>query len=111
MRQPIPLRLDYDAAGLRRIARESEDADQVRRLLALAVIYEGGSRTEAAGVGGAARQRRRPSTEEPHGMAVQDVGTTVPAACVENPSRGALLVSLPWWVAAASRLSVGVSCE
>jgi transposase len=56
MRQPIPLRPDYDAAGLRRIARVSEDADQVRRLLALAVIYEGGSRTEAAEVGGVTLQ-------------------------------------------------------
>jgi hypothetical protein len=34
------LRLDYDAAQLRRIARESEDADQVRRLLALAAICD-----------------------------------------------------------------------
>ena len=52
MRQPIPLRPDYDATRLRRIARESEDADQVRRLLALAVIYEVGSRTggEVGGV-------------------------------------------------------------
>ena len=56
MRQPIPLRPDYDAAGLRWLARESEDADQVRRLLALAVIYEGGSRTEAAEVGGVTLQ-------------------------------------------------------
>ena len=56
MRQPIPLRPDYDATRLRKIARESEDADQVRRLLALAVIYEGGSRTEAAEVGGVTLQ-------------------------------------------------------
>src|SRR5580693_1823309 len=56
MRQPIPLRPDYDATRLRRIARESEDADQVRRLLALAVIYEGGSRSEAAEVGGVTLQ-------------------------------------------------------
>jgi transposase len=56
MRKPIPLRLDYDAARLRRIARESEDADQVRRLLALAVIYDGGSRTQAAEVGGVTLQ-------------------------------------------------------
>ena len=56
MRQPIPLRLDYDAPRLRWIARESEDADQVRRLLALAVIDEGGSRTEAAEVGGVTLQ-------------------------------------------------------
>jgi putative transposase len=56
MRQPIPLRPDYDAPRLHRIARESEDADQVRRLLALAVIYDGGSRTEAAEVGGVTLQ-------------------------------------------------------
>ena len=56
MRQPIPLRPDYDATRLRRIARESEDADQVRLLLALAVIYDGGSRSEAAEVGGVTLQ-------------------------------------------------------
>jgi transposase len=56
MGQPIALRQDYDAAQLGRMARESENADQVRRLLALAVIYEGGSRTEAAEVGGVTLQ-------------------------------------------------------
>ena len=56
MDRPIPLRPDYDATLLRRLARESEDADQVRRLLALAVIYDGGSRTEAAEVGGVTLQ-------------------------------------------------------
>jgi putative transposase len=59
MGQPIALRQDYDAARLRRMARESADADQVRRLLALAVIYEGGSRTEAAEVGGVTLQAVR----------------------------------------------------
>ena len=38
------------------LARESEDADQVRRLLALAVIYDGGSRTQAAAAGGVTLQ-------------------------------------------------------
>src|SRR4051794_34060377 len=56
MRKPIPLTPDYAAVQLRRIARESENADQVRRLLALAVIYEGGSRTQAAEVGGVTLQ-------------------------------------------------------
>src|SRR5690348_11264430 len=56
MRQPIPLRADYHALRLRRIARGSDDAGQVRRLLALAMIYEGGSRTEAAEVGGVTLQ-------------------------------------------------------
>ena len=56
MGKPIPLRPDYDAAGLRRIARESDGADQVRRLLALAAIYDGGSRTLASEVGGVTLQ-------------------------------------------------------
>src|ERR1700751_4872694 len=56
MRRPIALRTDFDAASLRWLARESEDADQVRRLLALAVIYDGGSRTEAAEAGGVTLQ-------------------------------------------------------
>ena len=47
----IALREDYEAGGLRRLARASKDADQSRRLLALAEIYAGGSRTKAAQLG------------------------------------------------------------
>jgi transposase len=53
---PIPLRSDYDAARVRLAARESQDAKQVRRLLALAAIYDGASRAKAAEVGGVTRQ-------------------------------------------------------
>jgi transposase len=53
---PIPLRADFDAAGLRLAARRSNDAGQARRLLALASIYDGSSRTEAARVGGVTLQ-------------------------------------------------------
>jgi transposase len=53
---PIPLRSDYDAARVRLTARESKDANQVRRLLALAAIYDGATRAEAAAVGGVTRQ-------------------------------------------------------
>ena len=49
---PIPLRADYDAARLRAAARASKDAGQTRWLLALAAIYDGASRSEAAGIGG-----------------------------------------------------------
>ena len=45
---PIPLRADFDATQVLALARTSEDARQVRRLLALAAIYDGASRTEAA---------------------------------------------------------------
>ena len=48
---PIPLRTNFDAASLRTIARKAKDGAQARRLLALAVIYEGGSRTQAAALG------------------------------------------------------------
>ena len=52
----LALRDDYDAAGLKRYARRSGNADQVRRLLALASIYDGASRAEAAAIGGVTRQ-------------------------------------------------------
>ena len=53
---PIPLRSDFDATCVRLLARESKDAGQVRRLLALAAIYDGASRAEAAEMGGVTRQ-------------------------------------------------------
>jgi transposase len=53
---PVPLRSDFDAADLRRIARKSKDGPQARRLLALAAIYEGARRTEAARIGGVTLQ-------------------------------------------------------
>jgi transposase len=55
----IPLRTDYDAAGARALARKSGDANQVRRLLAIAAVYDGMNRAEAATVGGMDRQSLR----------------------------------------------------
>src|SRR3954471_11233869 len=49
---PVPLRTDFDAAALRAMARTTKDGPQARRLLALAAIYEGATRTEAARIGG-----------------------------------------------------------
>jgi transposase len=51
MGQALALRPDFDARALRAAARPSKDAAQVRRLLALAAIYDGASRTEAARIG------------------------------------------------------------
>jgi len=53
---PIPLRSDFDAAALCKLARKTKDGSQARRLLALAAIYEGASRAEAAQVGSVTRQ-------------------------------------------------------
>jgi transposase len=52
----IELRDDFTGDDLRRLARAGRDAGQVRRLLALAVILDGGTRTEAARIGGVGLQ-------------------------------------------------------
>lgn len=56
MAAAIALREDYDGPAVRALAKASRDAKQTRRLLALAVIYDGGSRSEAAKVGGVGLQ-------------------------------------------------------
>lgn len=56
MGRAVQLRADYDGDALWRLARESNDGDQVRRLLSLAVIYDGGRRTAAAKTGGVTLQ-------------------------------------------------------
>ena len=56
MRPGIALRPDYDAAQLWALAKATRDAGQSRRLLALAEIYDGGSRTKAARIGGVGLQ-------------------------------------------------------
>ena len=53
---PIPLRTDFDAPMVRAAAKRSKDGPQTRRLLALAAIYEGATRIEAAKLGGVTLQ-------------------------------------------------------
>ena len=48
----VPLRTDFDADVLRAIARQTKGGPQARRLLALAAIYDGATRTAAARIGG-----------------------------------------------------------
>src|SRR5215472_8960149 len=59
MAAAIGLRSDYGAMELRRLAKASTDAAQTRRLLALAAVYDGGSRGEAAAIGGVGLQTIR----------------------------------------------------
>src|SRR4249919_4266872 len=59
MAAAIGVRGDYDAARLRELAKRSVDANQTRRLLALAAICDGGSRHEAAKIGGVGLQTVR----------------------------------------------------
>jgi putative transposase len=56
MSVPIPLRGDFNAAQLRGLAKRTKDGPQARRLLALAAIYDGGTRSEAAKLGGVGLQ-------------------------------------------------------
>jgi transposase len=50
--RPLSLRTDFDAQKIRACARRSKDGPQARRLLALATIYDGAMRSEAARIGG-----------------------------------------------------------
>jgi transposase len=55
----ISVRTDYSSAELRRLAARVKDAGQARRLLALAAVLEGASRTDAGRIGGMDRQTLR----------------------------------------------------
>jgi hypothetical protein len=53
---PVSLRGDFKASQLRALARKTKDGPQARRLLTLAAIYDGATRTEAAKIGGVTLQ-------------------------------------------------------
>ena len=59
MSAAIGLREDFEAADLRGLAAKVKDANQARRLLALAAVYDGMDREEAARIGGMDRQTLR----------------------------------------------------
>ena len=56
MAAAVGVRDDFDASSLRAAARRSKDGAQARRLLALAAIYDGSKRAEAAKIGGVTLQ-------------------------------------------------------
>jgi transposase len=55
----VGLRMGFSAAELRRLAAVTKHASQSRRLLSLAAVLDGMSRTEAARIGGMDRQTLR----------------------------------------------------
>lgn len=70
----ICVREDFTARELRRLAARAKDANQGRRLLALAAVRDGMSRGEAAKIGGMDRQTLRDwvhrfNAEGPEGLA------------------------------------------
>ena len=59
MAAAIALRDDFDGLALRRLSKQTKDAAQARRLLALAAIHDGGSRTDAARIADVGLQTAR----------------------------------------------------
>jgi transposase len=59
MGQAIAVRSDYTSREVRQLAKQSIDAGQARRLLAIAAVLDGASREEAAKIGGMERQTLR----------------------------------------------------
>jgi len=94
---PIPLSPDYDAVSLRAAARGSKDANQTRRLLTLAAIYDGATRSQAAVIGGVTVQIVRDwvaklNTYGPAGLIDRRGGGTPPILSDEH--RRALAVAI-----------------
>ena len=106
MAAAIELRGDFTGDDLRRLARASRDAKQVRRLLALAVICEGGTRTEAARVGGVGLQIVRDwvvrfNAEGPEGLIDRKAPGKAPTLTPEH--RAALARRRRGWPRALAR--------
>ena len=59
MSAALILRDDFDANSLRHLAKGCRNTKQIRRLLAIAAVYDGMSRADAARVGGMDRQTLR----------------------------------------------------
>ena len=59
MSAAIVLRADFGSIELRRLACGTQNANQARRLLALAAVYDGMTREDAARIGGTQRQTLR----------------------------------------------------
>jgi hypothetical protein len=74
MTRALVLRADDDALALRRSTKASRDADQTRRLLALAAIYNSDSRAEAAELAAVTRQIVRDWVKRFHAPSGVDQG-------------------------------------
>ncbi len=59
MAAAVGLRRDFDGLYVRAVAKATKGAAHARRLLALAEIYDGGTRTDAARIGGVGLQTVR----------------------------------------------------
>ncbi len=72
-------RIELDAAGLRRAAARSRDADAARRMLALALVLDGHNRTEAAALCGMDRQTLRDWVHRYNEFGLAGLSSRIPA--------------------------------
>lgn len=89
MSLPIELRSDFNAMALRTHARRTRDANQARRLLALASIYDGVQRSDAARIGGVGVQIIRDwvvrfNEQGPDGLIDRKAPGPTPRLCAEH---------------------------
>jgi hypothetical protein len=90
MSAPIPLRQDFDVSQLRSLARRTKDGPQARRLLALAAIYDGATRTEAVRELRAMSYRKLSARPRQHAQAqsaIEDFKKASPCAWKKSRAR------------------------
>ncbi len=75
----VIMRMELDAAGLRRAAAHSRDADAARRMLALALVLDGHNRTEAASLCGMDRQTLRDWVHRYNELGLAGLSSRIPA--------------------------------
>lgn len=97
MAAAIRVRTDHTSEHLRRFARRCGDPDQVRRLLAIAVILDGGSRSDAAKFAGVTLQIVRDwvlrfNSDGPDGLATRKAPGRAPILNDEQRARLAEIV-------------------
>ena len=98
---PIPLRDDFDADSVRTFAARSRDGNQARRLVSIAAVYEGKSRSEAARLGAMDRQTLRDwvhrfNEEGPEGLVNRPLpGAPMKLTAAQLESLAAVVESVP----------------
>ena len=110
MPSAVPLRTDFSARELRRLAKQSRDNNQSRRLLSLAAVLDGMSRDDAARIGGVDRQTLRDwvhrfNTGGPEALLDAWINSLTPRLSLEQKSELAALVD-----AGPDRQADGVVC-
>jgi transposase len=78
--------MDLDAAGLRRGAAQCHDAKAARRMLALALVLDGRTRTEAAGLCGMDRQTLRDWVHRYNELGLSGLSDRVPPGAARRLS-------------------------